>query len=63
KKKHKTIIKSNAFIGCHVSLVAPVEIGQGAYIAAGSTITKNVGDGLFAIARSRQENKPFRPIP
>lgn len=56
-KKFKTIIKDNAFIGCNSNLIAPVEIGKDTYIAAGSTINKNVPDESLAIARSKQVNK------
>ncbi|QCX33739.1 bifunctional UDP-N-acetylglucosamine diphosphorylase/glucosamine-1-phosphate N-acetyltransferase GlmU [Caloramator sp. E03] len=54
--KHKTIIGNKAFIGCNASIVAPVKIGNNAYIAAGSTITKDVPDGALAVARERQVN-------
>ncbi|KRQ86694.1 Bifunctional protein GlmU [Caloramator mitchellensis] len=57
QKKYKTIVKDNAFIGCNTNLVAPVEVGENAYIAAGSTITENVPDGALAIARERQVTK------
>ncbi|MEG2892922.1 MAG: bifunctional UDP-N-acetylglucosamine diphosphorylase/glucosamine-1-phosphate N-acetyltransferase GlmU [Clostridium sp.] len=53
EKKHKTIVKDNAFIGCNTNLVAPITVGNGAYTAAGSTITTNVPDGALAIGRSR----------
>ena len=56
-KKHKTIIEDNAFIGSNVTLVAPVRVGKNAYIAAGSTITKDVPANALAIARARQVNK------
>ena len=56
-KKHRTTICDNAFIGCNTNLVSPVTVGDGAYTAAGSTITKDVPEGALAIARSRQENK------
>lgn len=56
-KKHGTIIKDGAFIGCNTNLVAPVTIGRRAYTAAGSTVTNDVPDDALAIARSRQENK------
>jgi bifunctional UDP-N-acetylglucosamine pyrophosphorylase / glucosamine-1-phosphate N-acetyltransferase len=56
-KKYKTIIGDHAFIGCNANLIAPVTIGDGAYIAAGSTITHNVPDDALAIARERQVNK------
>ncbi|MFT9850304.1 bifunctional UDP-N-acetylglucosamine diphosphorylase/glucosamine-1-phosphate N-acetyltransferase GlmU [Aneurinibacillus sp. REN35] len=55
--KHKTIIKDHSFVGCNANLVAPVTVGEGAYVAAGSTITDNVPDGALAIARERQTNK------
>jgi len=56
-KKFKTIIKDGAFIGCNSNLIAPVEIGEGAYVAAGSTITDNVPGDSLSIARARQVNK------
>lgn len=56
-KKHKTIIGDGSFIGSDCQMVAPIEIGKESYIGSGSTINKNVPDGAFAIARSRQENK------
>lgn len=57
KKKHKTLIQDNAYIGINVSLVAPVKIGKDAYIAAGSTITEDVPPYALAIGRGRQVNK------
>src|SRR5471030_841490 len=56
KKKHKTIIGNNAFIGCNTNLVSPVDVKDNAYIADGSTITKEVPEGSLAIARARQIN-------
>jgi bifunctional UDP-N-acetylglucosamine pyrophosphorylase/glucosamine-1-phosphate N-acetyltransferase len=56
--KYPTAIGSRVFIGSDTALVAPVRVGDGAYVAAGSTITENVpADGL-GIARGRQVNKP-----
>lgn len=55
--KNNTIIEDNAFIGSNSSLVAPVKIGQGAIVAAGSCITENVEANDLAIARERQINK------
>ena len=55
--KNRTTIGDYAFIGCNTNLVAPVKIGDGAYTAAGSTVTKDVPGGDLAIARARQENK------
>ena len=54
KKKSKTIIGSNAFVGCNVNLVAPVTVQDNSYIAAGSTITEEVPENSLAIARCRQ---------
>lgn len=56
KKKHRTVVEKDAFVGCNVNLVSPVVVGEGAYIAAGSTITKNVPEGSLAIAREKQKN-------
>lgn len=56
-KKWPTKIGSRALVGCNTNLVAPVEVGDGAYIAAGSTITERVPDDSFAIARERQVTK------
>ncbi len=56
-RKHVTVIGDDCFIGSDVQMVAPVEIGKGAYVASGSTITKNVEADALAIARARQENK------
>ncbi len=53
-KKHRTVIGSDVFIGSDVQFVAPVEVGNKATIAAGSTITENVPENSLAIARSRQ---------
>lgn len=54
KVKYKTEIGDGAFIGCNTNLVAPVSVGKGAYIAAGSTITDAVPEDVLAIARARQ---------
>lgn len=56
--KFRTTIKDNAFIGCNTNLVAPVTVGEGAYTAAGSTITEDVPADALGIARARQVNKP-----
>lgn len=55
--KHRTIIGDNAFIGSNSNLVAPVTVGSGATIAAGSTITKTVPHGALGVARSKQVTK------
>lgn len=56
-QKHRTVIEDDAFIGCNVNLVPPVRIGHGAYIAAGTTVTKNVEEDALAIGRTPQEVK------
>ena len=57
KNKSLTKIEDNVFIGCNTNLVAPVTVRKNAYIAAGSTITKEVEEDALAIARARQVNK------
>jgi bifunctional UDP-N-acetylglucosamine pyrophosphorylase/glucosamine-1-phosphate N-acetyltransferase len=57
KNKFKTVIHDRAFIGSNTNLVAPVTVGAGALIAAGSTITENIPAGMLALARARQVNK------
>lgn len=53
-KKYRTVVQKDVFVGCNSNLVAPVEIGHGAYIAAGSTVTEDVPENTLCIARSRQ---------
>ena len=55
--KFRTVIGDDAFIGCNTNLVAPVTVGDGAYTAAGSTITKDVPPYALAIERTQQYNK------
>ena len=56
--KHQTVIEDGAFIGSDSQLVAPVRVGKGAYIAAGSSIVEDVPAGALGIARGKQINKP-----
>ncbi|HOF99469.1 MAG: Bifunctional protein GlmU [Firmicutes bacterium ADurb.Bin248] len=56
-EKHRTVVGDDVFLGCQTNLVAPVRVGDGAYTAAGSTITRDVPACAMAIARARQENK------
>ncbi|MCH4167336.1 MAG: bifunctional UDP-N-acetylglucosamine diphosphorylase/glucosamine-1-phosphate N-acetyltransferase GlmU [Megasphaera sp.] len=56
KIKHRTTIGNHAFVGCNSNLVAPVSVGEYAYVGAGSTITKNVPDKALSVARARQRN-------
>ncbi len=58
--KYQTIIGANAFVGSNSTLVAPVSIGAGAYIASGSVVTTSVERDALAIARARQVDKPGR---
>ena len=67
KEKNRCKIGNNAFIGCNSSLIAPVQIGERAYIAAGSTVTDDVPPDSLVIARARQvvkadwkKKKPYR---
>ncbi len=55
--KHQTVIEDEAFIGSDTQLVAPVRIGKGAYVAAGSSIVEDVPAGALALTRGRQINK------
>lgn len=55
--KHQTKIGSNTFIGSDCQVIAPIEIGNDAFVAAGSTITKSIPDGGFGIGRSSQVTK------
>jgi bifunctional UDP-N-acetylglucosamine pyrophosphorylase / glucosamine-1-phosphate N-acetyltransferase len=55
--KHPTVIEDGAFIGSDTQLVAPVRVGKGAYVAAGSSITKDVPADALAVARGKQVNK------
>jgi bifunctional UDP-N-acetylglucosamine pyrophosphorylase / glucosamine-1-phosphate N-acetyltransferase len=55
--KHTTVIEAGAFIGSDSQIVAPLTIGEGAYVATGTTVTRDVPKGALAISRVRQENK------
>ncbi len=57
KNKHRCKIGNNVFLGCNTNLIAPVEIGDFAFTAAGSTITDNVPENALSIARAKQVNK------
>ena len=56
-KKHVTTLEDGAFIGSDSQLVAPVRVGKGAYVATGTTVTRDVPDNALAIARVSQQNK------
>ena len=61
KDKNKTKVGNNSFIGTNSSLVAPVEIGENAYVGAGSVITKDVPNNALAVTRSKQKTKENWP--
>ena len=56
QKKHQTVIEDDAFIGSDSQLIAPVRVGKGAYVGAGSSITEDVPEGALGIGRGRQAN-------
>ena len=49
------MVGKGAFIGCNVNLIAPIQVGEGAYVAAGSTISRDVPAGALSVARTRHE--------
>ena len=53
-RKYRSVIKDGAFIGCNVNIVSPVVVEEGAYVAAGSTVTKNVPAGALCVAREKE---------
>ena len=57
KNKNRTIVGDNVFIGSNSSLIAPLKIGHGSIVAAGSVINRDVPSQSLAIARPNQENK------
>jgi len=58
KNKHKTTIERDVFVGSDSQMVAPVKIGQGSYVASGSTVTKDVPPDSLVFSRGRQSTKP-----
>jgi len=54
KNKHRSQVKDDTFVGCNVNIVSPVVIEEGAYIAAGSTVTQDVPAGALCVARERE---------
>ena len=57
KKKYRTTIGDDCFVGCNTNFVSPINVGDGVYIAAGSTITEDIPEDSLSIARARQVNK------
>ena len=56
-KKYRTVIGDDCFVGCNTNFVSPINVGDGSYIAAGSTITEDIPENSLSIARARQVNK------
>ena len=56
-KKHRTVIGSNVFVGCNTNFVPPVTVGDGAFIAAATTVTKDIPGDALSIGRAQQQNK------
>ena len=57
KKKYRTTIGDDCFVGCNTNFVSPINVGDGVYIAAGSTITEDIPENSLSLARARQVNK------
>ncbi len=57
KQKHKTVVGKDCFLGANCNLVAPISVGDGAFVAAGTTVTQSVAENTFTIGRSRQDTK------
>jgi bifunctional UDP-N-acetylglucosamine pyrophosphorylase/glucosamine-1-phosphate N-acetyltransferase len=57
-RKHRTVVGEGVFVGSDSQIVAPVTIGQGAYVATGTTVTEDIPAEALAIGRARQQNKP-----
>ncbi len=57
KKKYRTTIGDDCFVGCNTNFVSPINVGDGVYIAAGSTITEDIPENSLSIARAKQVNK------
>ncbi|MFB5190488.1 bifunctional UDP-N-acetylglucosamine diphosphorylase/glucosamine-1-phosphate N-acetyltransferase GlmU [Alicyclobacillus fastidiosus] len=58
ERKHRTVVGDHSFVGSNVNLIAPVNVGEGSYIVAGTTVTEDVGDDAFVIGRVPQVTKP-----
>jgi len=56
KNKHRSVVKDGAFVGCNVNLVSPVVVEEKAYIAAGTTVTRNVPKGALCVGRAKEKN-------
>jgi bifunctional UDP-N-acetylglucosamine pyrophosphorylase/glucosamine-1-phosphate N-acetyltransferase len=56
KNKHRSVVKDGSFVGCNVNLVSPVTVGEGAYVAAGTTVTRDIPDGALCVGRAKEKN-------
>jgi bifunctional UDP-N-acetylglucosamine pyrophosphorylase/glucosamine-1-phosphate N-acetyltransferase len=56
KNKHRSVVKDGSFVGCNVNLVSPVVIEEGAYIAAGTTVTHDIPKGALCVGRAKEKN-------
>ncbi len=56
KSKRRSVVKDGAFVGCNVNLVSPVVVEEGAYIAAGTTVTRDVPRGALCVGRAKEKN-------
>jgi bifunctional UDP-N-acetylglucosamine pyrophosphorylase/glucosamine-1-phosphate N-acetyltransferase len=56
RDKHRSAVGKGAFVGCNANIVSPVSVGEGAYVAAGTTVTADVPDGALAVGRTKQRN-------
>ncbi len=57
EKKHRSIVEDHCFLGCNSNIISPVKIGKGAFIAAGTTVTKDVEEGALCIGRVRDTQR------
>ncbi len=57
EQKHETVLEDEVFIGSDTQLIAPVTVKKGAYVASGTTVTRDVPEGALAISRAKQDNK------
>lgn len=56
KNKHRSVIKDGSFVGCNVNIISPVVVEEGAYIAAGTTVTHDVPKGALCVGRAKEKN-------
>ncbi|QOX65585.1 UDP-N-acetylglucosamine diphosphorylase [Anoxybacterium hadale] len=56
KNKHRSVVKDGSFVGCNVNIVSPVVVEEGAYIAAGTTVTHDVPKGALCVGRAKEKN-------